>query len=92
MMKLKSAKEIKPGIIVEPGSSLNNKTGNWKTFEPLVDFKKCIHCMRCVMYCPDICIPTKNDKRLDTNMDYCKGCGICAEVCPVKAINMVKKK
>jgi pyruvate ferredoxin oxidoreductase delta subunit len=22
-------------------------------------------------------------------MDYCKGCGICAEECPAKAITMV---
>ena len=91
MMKLKSAKEIKEGTVINSGSSLENKTGNWKTFAPLVDFKKCIHCMRCVMYCPDICIPAKNGKRLDTNLDFCKGCEICAEVCPVKAIKMVKK-
>ena len=23
------------------------------------------------------------------NLDYCKGCGICAEQCPTKAITMV---
>jgi len=22
------------------------------------------------------------------NYDYCKGCGICSEICPVKAIEM----
>ncbi len=92
MMKLKSASEIKEGTVVEPGSSLNNKTGGWKTFKPEVDFKKCIHCMRCVMYCPDICIPAKNNKRLGTNLEYCKGCGICEQVCPVKAIYMVEEK
>jgi len=26
-----------------------------------------------------------------TNYDICKGCGICAEECPVKAIEMVKE-
>ena len=90
-MKLKSAKQIKEGTLVEPGSSLDNKTGGWKTFKPEFDEKKCIHCMKCVMYCPDICIPVKNDKRLKANMNYCKGCGICSEVCPVKAIKMVKE-
>ena len=90
-MKLKSAKQIKEGTIVDCGSSLDNKTGSWKTFKPEFDEKKCIHCMKCVMYCPDICIPVKSDKRLKANMNYCKGCGICAEVCPVKAIKMVKE-
>ncbi len=91
MMKLKSVKEVKQGTLVDAGSSLKYKTGGWKVFKPKIDEKKCIHCMRCVMWCPDICIPTKNGKRLKANLDYCKGCGICAEVCPVKAIKMVKE-
>lgn len=24
--------------------------------------------------------------------DYCKGCGICSNVCPVKAIEMVREE
>lgn len=27
----------------------------------------------------------------ETNYDICKGCGICAEECPVKAIEMIKE-
>ena len=91
MKKLKSVKEIKEGWSVSPASSLDNKTGNWKTFKPVIDEKKCIHCMKCVMYCPDICIPTKNNKRLKANLNFCKGCGICSQICPVKAIKMVKE-
>ncbi len=91
MKLLKSVKEIKTGWSVSSGSSLNYKTGGWKTFKPVIDLKKCIHCMRCVMYCPDICIKTKNDKRGDVDLDYCKGCGICVSVCPAKAVKMVKK-
>ncbi|MDD5651249.1 MAG: 4Fe-4S binding protein [Candidatus Nanoarchaeia archaeon] len=89
-MKLKGAKEIEIGGSLESGTSKEYKTGNWKTFKPKVDFNKCIQCMRCVMFCPDICIAAKNGKRLETNFDFCKGCGICAEVCPVKCIKMVK--
>lgn len=37
-------------------------------------------------------IKVKTEVVLDsTNYDICKGCGICAEECPVKAIEMVKE-
>lgn len=87
-MKLKSAKEVE--ILLKNETSLDNKTGNWKVFKPKVDFNKCIHCMICVMDCPDICIPEKDGKRLETNFYFCKGCGLCMDVCPVKCIKMVK--
>ncbi len=90
-MKLKGAKEIEEGTIVKEATALENKTKGWRTFRPEVDFNKCIHCMRCVMFCPDICIPVKNGKRIGTNLNYCKGCGLCEKVCPVKAIKMVKE-
>lgn len=37
-------------------------------------------------------IKVKTEVVIDqTNFDLCKGCGICAEECPVKAIEMMKK-
>lgn len=87
-MKLKSYKEIPIGGLTEAGSSKKFKTGDWRALRPVWDSKKCTHCMFCVVYCPDNCIPTKNDKRLETNFDYCKGCGICMQICPVKCIKM----
>ena len=44
--------------------------------------------MFCVVYCPDNAIESRGEKRTETNLDYCKGCGICSQVCPVKAIIM----
>jgi len=91
--KTKSKVKINVGaIITEPGSTIKTKTGNWRMFKPVWDIKKCTQCMTCWMYCPDMAIPEKNGKRLGTNMDYCKGCGICAKVCPFKAIKMVKEE
>lgn len=87
-MKSKNVKIVDGSI--NAGTSLENRTGNWKTFKPEVDFNRCIHCMFCVNYCPDICIPVKNEKRLETNLEMCKGCSICVEICPVKCIKMVK--
>ena len=70
--------------VKEPGSSVNNKTGSWRTFKPVLDKDKCINCENCFLFCPEGCIT----KETDIDYDYCKGCGICAHECPVKAIKM----
>ena len=79
------------GNIVKPGSSKEYKTGNWRAFRPVWDSKKCIHCLACPINCPEDCILVKRGKRGETNLDVCKGCGICAKVCPVKCIKMVEE-
>jgi pyruvate ferredoxin oxidoreductase delta subunit len=76
------------GLIIEPGNSVGYKTGDWRSFRPIRDDKKCTHCMMCWLYCPDMCMIVKEGKIDYTDYDYCKGCGICAEVCPVKCIQM----
>ncbi|MBC7110679.1 MULTISPECIES: pyruvate synthase subunit PorD [unclassified Methanothermobacter] len=72
----------------EPGSTRKNKTGSWRTFKPFLDKDKCIDCDNCILFCPEGCI----DKEHEIDYDYCKGCGICAEECPVKAIKMEREK
>ena len=43
----------------------------------------------CFPVCPDNAIPVNKElKREDFNYDYCKGCGVCAKVCPFAAIIM----
>jgi pyruvate ferredoxin oxidoreductase delta subunit len=79
--------------VLDKGTSIVNKTGTWKDKAPVWDEKKCIHCMICYVNCPENCILLVKDKqgnakRDKTNLDYCKGCGICANVCPVKCIKM----
>jgi pyruvate ferredoxin oxidoreductase delta subunit len=95
MTKLKGWKELPCGaILTDTKAVLENKTGAWRTMRPILDKNKCIHCLACWIYCPDAAIKVKDGKVVEINLDYCKGCGICAEVCPpkVKAIKMVKEE
>jgi pyruvate ferredoxin oxidoreductase delta subunit len=98
-MKLKTAKQIPiGGKIIEAGNSKEFKTGSWKAKMPVRDKKKCIHCMRCAVFCPDMAIKVKKviidgKEKMEishTDLDFCKGCGICDVECPVKAIRMEK--
>lgn len=76
------------GKILKPGNSAEYKTGDWRTFRPILTEDKCTHCLFCWIYCPEGAIEAKEGKRAQINLDYCKGCGICAKACPVKAIEM----
>jgi len=79
-------------VITDIGSTEKTKTGGWRSFKPVWDKNKCTQCMLCWEYCPDASIPEKDGKRLETDLDFCKGCGICANICPVKCIKMVKEE
>lgn len=80
------------GIVNGSGVSRYFKTGNWRSgIKPNWNKNKCIHCLICWINCPDNAIKVKNQKRQKTDLNYCKGCGICAKVCPVSAIDMIKE-
>jgi pyruvate ferredoxin oxidoreductase delta subunit len=82
-------KDLPPGgIIPEPGTSVRYRTGDWRTRRPVIDEQKCTNCLLCWIYCPDAAIE-QTPKKVRVNYEYCKGCGICANECPVKAITMV---
>ena len=88
----KGWKEIpEGGLIVEPGNAEEYYTGSWRTFRPLVDKKKCINCMICWIMCPDSAILVEGEEMKGFDYDHCKGCGICAEVCPTKCIDRVRE-
>lgn len=75
-------------VITEPGSTVKNKTGSWRSLRPVKIKEKCKNCGMCWMYCPDAAVTEK----FEINYDYCKGCGICANVCPFKAIEMKEEE
>jgi pyruvate ferredoxin oxidoreductase delta subunit len=68
-------------------------TGEWRVFKPVINKEKCIAykknsliCQICWKFCPDATIEQGTPPKID--YVYCKGCGICAEECPSKAIEM----
>lgn len=78
-------------VILEPGSSVQNKTGSWRTFRPIYNMEHCNKCGLCWTFCPDGAISIREDGYMEFNFDYCKGCGICAKECPMKAIMMAEE-
>lgn len=76
-------------VIPEAGNSNDYVTGGWRSERPWRDDKKCTQCLLCWIVCPDTSINVADEKVTTFDYDHCKGCGICAQVCPVDAIEMV---
>ncbi len=47
----------------------------------------CNDCDNCRIFCSEVSIEVENGKRR-INMDYCKGCGVCAVECPRSAVTI----
>jgi len=73
------------------------KTGDWRSSRPEIEHSRCTpaknerpSCFICWLYCPEGVV--KRSIPVEIDLDYCKGCGICAEECPTKAIKMVEEE
>ena len=89
-MKLPWQKMPIGGAMLQSGSSYEYKTGDWRVaIKPVINHEKCIMCLFCWIYCPDVSI-IRTEKTVEVDYYHCKGCGICSAECPVKAIDMTK--
>jgi NADPH-dependent glutamate synthase beta subunit-like oxidoreductase/Pyruvate/2-oxoacid:ferredoxin oxidoreductase delta subunit len=54
----------------------------------------CTSCDRCYLYCPEVSVtPPSDDKKCyEGDSEYCKGCGVCAAVCPRGVMTMRERK
>ncbi len=63
-------------------NSFTASVADWRIEKPVFNKDYCIDCQFCWIYCPDISIISRDKKMIGVDMDHCKGCGICVEVCP----------
>ena len=90
MSELKAWSELPAGGVVSPGEAEQPNTGAWRTgLKPQVDLSACVNCLVCWLYCPDSAVLLDGTRFVGFDERYCKGCELCAEVCPVGAIEMV---
>lgn len=83
-------KQFPPGAVIpDAGNSDDYITGGWRSERPWRSDEKCTQCLLCWIVCPDTSINVADEKVTTFDLDHCKGCGICAQVCPVDAIEMV---
>jgi len=86
--KDKNWKEVSPAGVCWKSSN-TYLTGDWKTYTPVRDLQKCTKCLLCSIFCPDGAIHWNKEKGdIEFDLNFCKGCGICANECPTKAIVM----
>jgi 2-oxoacid:acceptor oxidoreductase delta subunit (pyruvate/2-ketoisovalerate family) len=81
----------KGGVIPQAGNAVEYHVGGWRNERPIKDNECCIDCFFCWVYCPDNAIQLVDGKVKggDIVLEHCKGCGICAKVCPKDCIKMI---
>ncbi len=71
-------------------TSVEVKTGLWRTLRPVIDYECCKHCWWvCSSFCPDSAIGVSEEGLPVIDYDHCKGCMICVAQCPSHAIEAI---
>ena len=63
----------------------------WKYQRPVTNVSKCCQCGICYLFCPTGCVRDMGGYYA-ADLEYCKGCSICAKMCPIDAIEMVREE
>jgi len=78
-----------PLPISRPSKGSAGSTWTWRTERPVLDPSKCTRCWLCWLFCPEGAVIRRKNLPVEIDYTYCKGCGVCANECPLKAIKMV---
>lgn len=71
-------------------TSVEVRTGLWRTLRPVIDYDRCNRCWWvCSTFCPDSAIHVTEEGRPEIDLDHCKGCMICVAKCPPHAIETI---
>ena len=74
-------------------TSVEVKTGLWRTLRPVIDYDRCNRCnWVCGSFCPDSAINVDSRGYPVIDLDHCKGCMICVAQCPPHAIEAVSEQ
>ncbi len=76
---------------------LTQINAGWRNVRPVIDEASCTGCMQCYLACPDgviFKVPAQGEagatgKTVAIDLDFCKGCGVCAAVCKFSSIEMI---
>ena len=89
---LEQARTSAPAIHTT-ATSVQVKTGAWRTMRPIVDEARCKRCWWiCSTFCPDSAIEVSHEGKPEIDYDHCKGCMICVAICPSHAIEAIPEQ
>jgi 2-oxoacid:acceptor oxidoreductase delta subunit (pyruvate/2-ketoisovalerate family) len=90
---------MRPKLPVEARSGFEEVYGSLLPEEAVEEASRCLSCGQCcrcdncAVFCPDGSVQGEKTNPFDRiNYDYCKGCGICENECPVGAIDMEREE
>ncbi|NPA74349.1 MAG: 4Fe-4S dicluster domain-containing protein [Epsilonproteobacteria bacterium] len=70
-------------------NTYNASVADWRVFKPVYNRETCIDCQNCWVFCPDTAIISVDKKMVGIDYEHCKGCGVCAEVCPTNPKSLI---
>jgi pyruvate ferredoxin oxidoreductase gamma subunit len=71
-------------------TSVEVKTGLWRTLRPVIDHGRCKRCWwMCTTFCPDSAMSIDAEGYPEIDYDHCKGCLICYAQCHNHAIEAI---